>query len=176
RTAPFDAVYASWGTEQPRIATNEATLMIEPEPCSSILGIAYLQPRYTPRTLTAMTLSQVSTSVSMTEWSAAGMIPALLYRASTRPKVATAWSAIASLTSTHTTRAPSAANIRAAVRPMPPPAPVMIVTLSSRRTVAGSSLRSRPRLGETGQGGLAGRSPRRARHAVMVLALRGRRG
>ena len=90
RTAPFDAVYASCGTEQPRSATNDATLMTEPEPASTIFGIAYLQPRKTPRTLTAMTLSHVATSVSMTEWSAAGMIPALLYRASTRPKVATA--------------------------------------------------------------------------------------
>src|SRR5262245_19615311 len=77
-TAPFDAVYASWGTEQPTSATNEAMLMIEPEPCSTIRGIACLQPRNTPRTLTAMTLSQVATSVSMTEWSASGMIPALL--------------------------------------------------------------------------------------------------
>ena len=49
-----------------------------------------MQPRNTPRTLIAMTRSQVSTSVSMTEWSASGMIPALLYRVSTRPKVATA--------------------------------------------------------------------------------------
>ena len=48
---------------------------------------------------------------------------------------AAADSAISSVTSTQTTRAPSAANIRAAVRPIPPPAPVMIVTLSSRRTV-----------------------------------------
>ena len=32
-----------------------------------------------------------------------------------------------------TTRAPSAANIRAATRPIPPPAPVMIVTLSASR-------------------------------------------
>src|SRR5204862_8313408 len=28
-TAPFDAVYASWGTEQPRIATKLLMLMIE---------------------------------------------------------------------------------------------------------------------------------------------------
>ena len=52
--------------------------MIEPEPCSTIRGIAYLQPRKTPRTLTAMTWSQVATSVSTTEWSASGMTPALL--------------------------------------------------------------------------------------------------
>src|SRR4051794_17793981 len=90
RTAPFDAVEASCGTEHPRIATKLAMLMIDPEPCSSICGIAYLQPRNTPRTLTAMTRSQVATSVSMTEWSASGITPALLYSASTRPKVATA--------------------------------------------------------------------------------------
>ncbi len=40
--------------------------------------MAYLQPRNTPRTLTAITLSQVGTSVSITEWSASGMMPALL--------------------------------------------------------------------------------------------------
>ena len=67
------------------MATKLAILMIEPAPCSTIFGMAYLQPRNTPRTLTAMTLSHVATSVSTTEWSAAGMIPALLYRASTRP-------------------------------------------------------------------------------------------
>ena len=59
-------------------ATKLAMLMTEPEPCSTIFGIAYLQPRNTPRTLTAMTRSQASTEVSMTEWSASGMIPALL--------------------------------------------------------------------------------------------------
>ena len=53
-------------------------LMIDPPPPSTIAGMAYLQPRKTPRTLTAITLSQVATSVSVTEWSASGMIPALL--------------------------------------------------------------------------------------------------
>ena len=53
-------------------------LMIEPPPPSIMAGMAYLQPRKTPRTLTAMTASQVATSVSVTEWSASGMIPALL--------------------------------------------------------------------------------------------------
>ena len=53
-------------------------LMIDPPPCSTIGGIAYLQPRKTPRTLTAMTWSHTATSVSVTEWSASGMIPALL--------------------------------------------------------------------------------------------------
>ena len=52
--------------------------MTDPEPCSSICGMAYLQPRKTPRTLTAITWSQTATSVSMTEWSGSGMIPALL--------------------------------------------------------------------------------------------------
>ena len=42
-------------------------LMIEPEPCSTILGIANLQPRNTPRTFTAITRSQSSTEVSITE-------------------------------------------------------------------------------------------------------------
>src|SRR5262245_61722451 len=103
------------------------------------------------------------------------MIPALLYRASTLPQVAIAWStmrfapsspdtsaatavacppaartsaatdsAISSVTSTQTTRAPSAANIEAAFRPMPPPAPVMIVTLSARRTVGRPPGATRP--------------------------------
>ena len=78
RTAPFEAVYASCGTEQPSSATNELMLMTDPDPCSIMRGIAYLQPRNTPRTLTAMTWSQTSTSVSMTEWSGSGMTPALL--------------------------------------------------------------------------------------------------
>ena len=52
--------------------------MTDPDPCSTIRGMAYLQPRNTPRTLTAMTWSQTATSVSVTEWSASGMIPALL--------------------------------------------------------------------------------------------------
>ena len=53
-------------------------LMIDPPPPSTMAGMAYLQPRKTPRTLTAMTESHVATSVSVTEWSASGMIPALL--------------------------------------------------------------------------------------------------
>jgi hypothetical protein len=77
-TAPFDAVYASCGTEQPRSATKLAMLMIEPPPARSMAGMACLHPRNTPRTFTAMTRSQTSTSVSVTEWSASGMIPALL--------------------------------------------------------------------------------------------------
>ena len=60
------------------MATKLAMLMTEPEPCSTIFGMAYLLPRKTPRTLTAMTLSHVATSVSTTLWSAAGMMPALL--------------------------------------------------------------------------------------------------
>ena len=60
------------------MATKLAMLMIEPPPAAIMAGMAYLQPRKTPRTLTAMTLSQVATSVSTTEWSASGMIPALL--------------------------------------------------------------------------------------------------
>src|SRR3989337_2661768 len=84
-TAPLLAVYASCGTEQPSSATKLLTLITDPDPWSSIRGMAYLQPRYTPRTLTAITLSQTSTSVSMTLWSGSGMIPALLYSASTRP-------------------------------------------------------------------------------------------
>ena len=55
RTAPFEAVYASCGTEQPRIATKLETLMIEPEWRSTMCGMAYLQARKTPRTFTAMT-------------------------------------------------------------------------------------------------------------------------
>src|SRR3954469_16301735 len=93
-TAPFEAVYASWGTEQPTSATKLAMLMIDPPPAISIAGMAYLQPRNTPRTLTAITWSQTSTDVSVTEWSASGMTPALLYRTSSRPYVPTAWSTI----------------------------------------------------------------------------------
>jgi hypothetical protein len=49
------------------MATKLAMLMIDPPPAAIIAGIAYLQPRKTPRTLTAMTASQVATSVSVTE-------------------------------------------------------------------------------------------------------------
>ena len=55
------------GWSNPISATKLEMLMTEPEPCSTIIGMAYLQPRNTPRTLTAMTWSQASTEVSMTE-------------------------------------------------------------------------------------------------------------
>ena len=77
-TAPFDAVYASCGFEHTGSATKLEMLTIDPDPRSTIRGIACLQPRYTPRTFTAMTRSHTSTSVSIAEWSGSGMIPALL--------------------------------------------------------------------------------------------------
>src|SRR4029078_10457118 len=148
-------------------------LMIDPPPFASIAGIAYLQPRKTPRTLTAMTWSQTYTDVSVTEWSASGITAALLYRTSTRPYVATAWSIMAfasasfdtsawtnvacppaavvwstvsrpaaSPYSATMTLAPCSANIRAATRPIPPPPPVMIETLSASRILAGPPSRA----------------------------------
>src|SRR5216684_774888 len=76
-TAPLLAVYASCGTEQPTNATNDAMLTIEPPlPDRCINGMPYLQPKATPFTLTASTRSQTASSVSVTEWSACGKIPA----------------------------------------------------------------------------------------------------
>src|ERR1035437_9676367 len=114
-----------------------------------------------------MTLSQISTGVSTTEWSAWGMIPALLYRTSRRPNfsIATSTMAFASAStetstviavalppaariwrtvssaeafcvSATTTLEPSAEKRRAATRPIPLPAPVMIETFSFSRIVA----------------------------------------
>src|SRR4029079_14524134 len=93
-TATFEAVEASWGLEQPTRATKLEMLITEPDPCSSICGMAYLQPRNTPRTLTAMTRSQPSTEGAMTQGSASGMIAASLWRTSPRPKAATVSSTI----------------------------------------------------------------------------------
>ena len=63
------------------MATKLAMLMIEPPPPLIMAGMAYLQPRKTPRTLTAITLSQVATSVSTTEWSASGITPGVVVEA-----------------------------------------------------------------------------------------------
>ena len=77
-TAPFDVVYAVCDVAAPIHATNDATLMIEPPPVSSIAGMPYLQPNATPFTFTASTRSQIASVVRCTEPSSAGMIPALL--------------------------------------------------------------------------------------------------
>ncbi len=76
--APLDAVYASCGTVQPSSATKLAMLTTEPPPRFSISGIPYLHGKAVPLTLTANTRSQTFSSVSMTEWSSAGKMPALL--------------------------------------------------------------------------------------------------
>src|SRR5207237_7667022 len=78
RTAPLEAVYAVWEVAAPIQATNDATLMIEPPPDSSIAGIPNLHPNATPFTLTSRTMSQTRFSVECTEPSSPGMMPALL--------------------------------------------------------------------------------------------------
>ena len=60
------------------IATNDATLMIEPPPEASIAGMPYLQPSQTPLRFTSMTVSHVDSGVSVAPPSSAGKIPALL--------------------------------------------------------------------------------------------------
>src|SRR3954447_26447896 len=69
---------------------------------------------------------------------------------SARTRSTVSWPAASPYSAT-TTLAPSAANIRAATRPIPPPAPVMIVTLSASRIpqpVPLSSWRPRPRVAD----------------------------
>ena len=62
-TAPLDVVYASCGVAAPRWATNEATLMIEPPPQSSMAGMPALQHSQTPLTLTSIVVSHVASGV-----------------------------------------------------------------------------------------------------------------
>ena len=78
RTAPFEAVYAVCDVAAPSHATNDATLMIEPPPASSIAGIPYLQPNATPLTLIARVVSQIASSVEWTLPSSGSITPALL--------------------------------------------------------------------------------------------------
>src|SRR6476660_6880175 len=85
---------------------------------------------------------------------------------------AAADSAISSVTSTQTPFAPAAANIVAALRPIPPPAPVMIVTLSASRT-AGRPPSGFGRVRRCGPGAGLDRGDR---GATMVLAAAGVRG
>ena len=77
-TAPFDDVYAVCDVAAPIHATNDATLMMDPPPVSSIAGIPYLQPNATPFTLTASVVSQIDSSVVSTEPSSGSITPALL--------------------------------------------------------------------------------------------------
>lgn len=90
RTAPLEAVYASWGVAAPSLATKEATLMTEPPRWRPFSGsslfcllaksqragswrkqqltlrmaiTAYLQPYQTPLTLMAWVRSQIFSSV-----------------------------------------------------------------------------------------------------------------
>ena len=79
-TPPLLAVYAICEVAAPTTATNDAVLMIEPPPASSMAGMPYLQPRNTPLRFTLMTCSQTSSEVSGGEPSASGKIPALLNR------------------------------------------------------------------------------------------------
>src|SRR6516162_7177643 len=64
-TAPFEAQYAA-RLAMPTAATTEAVLTMVPPPLAFITGIAYLLQRNTPRTLTAISASQASSSVSTT--------------------------------------------------------------------------------------------------------------
>src|SRR6476620_6993567 len=67
------------------VATKEATLITEPPPPSSRCGIPCLQQRKTLRRLTSCTRCQASRSVSSTEPSSVGLIPALSISTSLRP-------------------------------------------------------------------------------------------
>ena len=107
-----------------------------------------LQHRKTERRLTRCTRSQASSSVSRTDASSSGEIPALLKSTSMRPKRSRASrvqradrvlvgdvgddgvvAAGVGRTSTPTTRAPSRAQAGAVAAPMPPAAPVTTATL-----------------------------------------------
>ena len=77
-TPPFEAVYALCEVAEPMTATNDAVLMMAPPPARSSAGTPYLQPRKTPFRFTAITWSKTASSVSTTEPSASGKIPALL--------------------------------------------------------------------------------------------------
>ena len=143
----------------------DATLMIDPEPCSTMIAAAAAQPKYTPLRLTAITASSSSSLVSTTRL--LRMMPATLAITSTEPNsrfaVVTRPSTCSRLetsvgtaiarppfastrrtvsnspsvdTSPTTTRAPAPANTSAASRPMPPPAPVMTATRSDRSNAA----------------------------------------
>ena len=77
-TPPLLAVYAICAVAAPMIATNDATLTIDPPPDSSIAGMPCLQPSQTPLRFTSMTRSQVDSGVSVAPPSSAGKMPALL--------------------------------------------------------------------------------------------------
>ena len=83
------------GVAAPTSATKDAVFTMLPPPARSIAGIAYLQPKKTPFRFTRMTRSQVSSSVSRTEPSAAGKMPALLKRTSSLPQLFSAAETIA---------------------------------------------------------------------------------
>ena len=69
----------------PITATNDAVLMIDPRPCSSMYGSAALQHRYTLVRLTSWTRRQASRPVVRIESSSGGEMPALLKATSTLP-------------------------------------------------------------------------------------------
>src|SRR3954447_16801931 len=134
-------------------ATNEAVLMTDPPPPSSRWGMPYLQQKKTDFTFTACTRSHTSTSVSSTEASSGGEMPALLNSTSMRSYAARTASYIertasssatsqanarstpgeSAARSTPTTIAPSSLKRRAVSAPMPLAAPVMTQTLPSSR-------------------------------------------
>src|SRR5260370_29363225 len=92
-TAPLDAEYdARSGT--PISAIEDDILMIEPDRRSIMWGKADRLARYTPRTLTAITLSQSSTGVRCSLPTPA--MPALLTRTSMAPYAPTTCSVAAS--------------------------------------------------------------------------------
>src|SRR5215813_7086837 len=90
--------------------------MIEPPPARSSAGMPYLQPKKTPFRFTPMTRSKVPSSVSSTEPSSSGKMPALLNSTCSAPNCC---SANAIMSATSAARATSA-RTNAAV---PPPAP-----------------------------------------------------
>ena len=86
-------------------ATNEATLTIDPPPDAIIAGTPNLHPNATPFTLIASVVSQIETSVSVTEPSCASITPALLYRTLRPPNRSTAAFTIASASASSDTSA-----------------------------------------------------------------------
>jgi hypothetical protein len=81
----LDAEYEICEVAAPITATNDAVLMIEPLPCSSMYGNAALQHRKTLVRFTSCTRRQASRSVSRIESSSGGEMPALLNAMSTEP-------------------------------------------------------------------------------------------
>ncbi|MDT4861338.1 hypothetical protein FQZ97_959400 [compost metagenome] len=93
-TAPLEALYAIHGTVKRTLAI-EDMLTIEPLPWRSMIGRTYLQVRYMPFKLAAITRSKSSSEVSTGP--PVATMPMLLCRISTRPARAM-WRSTAALT------------------------------------------------------------------------------